>query len=245
VRWLWPRRPRKSKRNRPREASSPTPRHPPFSVAAVGQRREVVIRGEEPQEEAQGRGEGPEYVFQANRLIAEAATKPPRKNTSSEDGDVKARAYDEGSDGDEAAASAARHAHAASVAAADNKAAASAARHARAAIAARRTAKANKIDEGAHNKGSINDEAEASAVRRAYAASAASNDDKAAASAVKAGAYDKGSDGDEAAASAARRAYAASVAAEDDKAAASAARRARAAIAARCLSRMSKAKVSV
>ena len=54
ARWLWPRRPRKSKRNRPREASSPTPRHPPFSVAAVGQRREVVIRGEEPQEEAQG-----------------------------------------------------------------------------------------------------------------------------------------------------------------------------------------------
>ncbi len=51
-------------------------------------------------------------------------------------GDVKAGAYDEGSDGDEAAASAARHTHAASVAADDDKAAASAARHARAAIAA-------------------------------------------------------------------------------------------------------------
>ncbi len=101
-------------------------------------------------------------------------------------------------------------------------------------IAAQRTAKADKIDEGAQNKGSFNNKAKASAVRRAYVASAASNNDKAAASAVKAGAYDEGSDKDEAAASAARCAYAASVAADDDNAAASAARRARAAIAARC-----------
>ena len=42
----------------------------------------------------------------------------------------------------------------------------------------------NEIDEGAHNEGSVNDEAEASAVRCAYAASAASNNNKAAASAV-------------------------------------------------------------
>jgi hypothetical protein len=191
ARWLWPQRLRKSKRNRPREASSPTPRHPPF-FAAVGQRREVVIRGEDPRKKP--RGEGPGYVFRADRLIAKAATKPPRENTSSEDGDVKAGAYDEGSDRDEAAASATRRAHAASVAANDDKAAASAARHARAAIGARRTAKADEIDEGAHNEGSINDKAKASAVRRTYAASAASNDDKAVASAVKARAYDEGFD---------------------------------------------------
>jgi hypothetical protein len=64
----------------------------------------------------------------------------------------------------------------------------------------------NKIDEGAHNKGSINDEPEASAARCAYATSTASNDNKAATSAVEAGAYDEGSNGDEAGASAVRRA---------------------------------------
>ncbi len=79
---------------------------------------------------------------------------------------VKAGAYDEGSDGDEATASAARRAYAASVAADDDNAAASAARHARAAIAARCTAETDEINEGAHNEGSVNDEAEASAVRR-------------------------------------------------------------------------------
>ncbi len=93
---------------------------------------------------------------------------------------------------------------------------------------------ADEINEGAHNEGSVNDEAEASGARHAYAASAASNDDKAAASAVEAGSYNEGSNGDEAAASAARRAYAASFAADDNKAAASAARRARAGIVARC-----------
>jgi len=87
----------------------------------------------------------------------------------------------------------------------------------------------NEIGEGAHNEGSVNDEAEASAARCAYVTSAASNDNKAATSAVEAGAYDKGSNGDEAGASAARRAYAASIAADDNKAAASTARCARAA----------------
>ena len=87
----------------------------------------------------------------------------------------------------------------------------------------------NEIDKGAHNEGSVDDDAVASAARCAYATSAASNDNKAATSAVEAGAYDEGSNGDEAGASAARRAYAASVAADDNKAAASTARRARAA----------------
>jgi len=86
----------------------------------------------------------------------------------------------------------------------------------------------NEIDEGAHNEGSVDNDAVASAARCAYATSAASNDNKAATSAVEAGAYDEGSNGDEAGASAARRAYAASVAADDNKAAASTARRARA-----------------
>ncbi len=49
----------------------------------------------------------------------------------SEDGDVKAGAYDEGSDRDKVAASAARRAYAASIAADNDKAAASAARRAR------------------------------------------------------------------------------------------------------------------
>jgi hypothetical protein len=83
----------------------------------------------------------------------------------------------------------------------------------------------NEIDEGAHNEGSVNDEAEASTARCTYATSAASNDNKAATSDVEAGAYDEGSNRDEAGASAARRAYAASVAADDNKAAASTARR--------------------
>jgi hypothetical protein len=93
----------------------------------------------------------------------------------------------------------------------------------------------NEIDEGAHNEGSVNDEAEASAVRCAYATSAASNENKAATSAVKAGAYNEGSNGDEAGASTVRRVYAASIVADDNKAAASTVRRARAwQIAPRC-----------
>ena len=99
-------------------------------------------------------------------------------------------------------------------------------------IAPQCTAEADEIDEGAHNKDSLDDEAVASAARKAYAARAAFDDDKAATSAVKAGAYNEGSDGDEDGASAARRAYAASVAAAADKAAASAAMHARAARAA-------------
>ena len=85
----------------------------------------------------------------------------------------------------------------------------------------------NEIDEGAHNEGSVNNQAEASAARCTYATSAASNDNKAATSAVEAGAYDKGSNGDEAGANAVRRAYVASVAADNNKAAASTARRVR------------------
>ena len=87
----------------------------------------------------------------------------------------------------------------------------------------------DEIDKGAHNEGSVNNKAEASATRRAYAASAASNDDNAATSAIKAGAYNEGSDRDKAAASTARRVYAASIAANDNKAEASAERHARAA----------------
>ena len=87
----------------------------------------------------------------------------------------------------------------------------------------------NKIDEGAHNKGSVNNEAKASTARCAYATSTASNNNKAATSTVEARAYDEGSNTDEAGASSARRAYVASVAANDNKAAASTARRARAA----------------
>ena len=90
----------------------------------------------------------------------------------------------------------------------------------------------DKINEGAHNEGSVNDKAEASAARCTYAARAASDDNKAATSAIKAGAYEEGSNGDKAAASAARHAYAARVAANDNKAVASPARRARTVIAA-------------
>jgi len=46
----------------------------------------------------------------------------------------------------------------------------------------------NEIDERAHNEGSVNNEAEASAARCAYATSAASNDNKAATPPVEAGA---------------------------------------------------------
>ena len=88
-------------------------------------------------------------------------------------------------------------------------------------------AEADKINKGAHNEGSVDDEAEASAARCAYKTSTPSNDNKAATSAVEAGAYDEGSNGDKAGASAARRAYAASIAADDNKAAASTVRCAR------------------
>ena len=59
----------------------------------------------------------------------------------------------------------------------------------------------NEIDKGAHNEGSVDNDAVASAARCAYATSAASNDNKAATSAVEAGAYEEGSNGDEAGAS--------------------------------------------
>jgi hypothetical protein len=147
-------------------------------------------------------------------------------------------------------ASAARRAYAASVAAAADKAVASAVRHARAAIAALPTAEADEINDGAYNKGSLDNKAEASAARRTYAAHAASDDDEASASAARRaraaivaqrkagggdiddGAFNEGSDNDEAAESAARREYA-SAASDNDEALAPAARRVRAASAAR------------
>ncbi len=91
-----------------------------------------------------------------------AATKPPREDTSSEDGDVQAGAYNEGSGEDEAAVSAARR----SYGAANNpKAVVSA-------IGRARTVRASIP--GARYEGSGKDEAEASAARRvgAYAPSA-------------------------------------------------------------------------
>ena len=60
------------------------------------------------------RGESPGYIVKIDRLLAEAATKPPQEDTSSEDGDVEAGAHHEGSDEDEAAASAARRLYTAS-----------------------------------------------------------------------------------------------------------------------------------
>ncbi len=66
----------------------------------------------------------------ARRAYAASAASNDDKAAASA---IEAGAYDEGSDGDEAAASAARRAYAAIVAADDNKAAASAARLARAA----------------------------------------------------------------------------------------------------------------
>ncbi len=148
-------------------------------------------------------------------------------------------------------ASAARRAYAASVAANNNKAAAAAARRTCAAIAALRTAEANKINDGAHNKGSLNNEAKVSVARRAYAARAASNDNEASASAARRahaaivagctagggdiddGAFNEGSDNDKATESAARYEYA-SAASNNDEASAPAARRVHAASAARC-----------
>ena len=60
------------------------------------------------------REESPGYVFWIDRLLAEAATKPLQEDTSSEDGNVKPGAYNEGSVKDEAAASAARRSYTAS-----------------------------------------------------------------------------------------------------------------------------------
>jgi hypothetical protein len=93
------------------------------------------------------RGESPGYVFRINRLLAEAATKPPQEDTSSEDRDVEAGAYNEGSGEDEAAPSAARRLYTASGTADDPKAAAFAVRRARTAKAVTSTTKAH--DEGA------------------------------------------------------------------------------------------------
>ena len=82
-------------------------------------------------------------------------------------------------------------------------------------IAPRCTAEADEIDEGTHNEGSLDDEAEASAARRAYATRATAATRRARADIVARrtagggdinnGAFDEGSDDDEAAKSAARR----------------------------------------
>jgi hypothetical protein len=156
------------------------------------------------------RGESPGYVFQIDRLLAEAATKPPREDTLSEDGDVKARARHKDSDKDKAATSAARRSYTASGAADNPKAASVAVRRARTAKAVVPTTEAH--NEGADGdltllavSGTTNDsEATAYAARRARTARAAAR---------KAIAHDKGTDGarykgsgnDEAEASAARR----------------------------------------
>ena len=178
--------------------------------------------------------------------VASAASTNDKATASA----IEARAYDEGSGRDEAAPSAARCAYAAHVAADNDKAAASAPRRACTAIAALRTAEAGKINNRAHNKGSLDDEAEASAARRAYGACAASGNNKASASTgrrayaaiaarLMAGggnindrAFGKGSDNDKAAESTVRRAYA-STASNNDEALAPAARRVRVASAAR------------
>ena len=79
-----------------------------------------------------------------------------------------AKAYGEDSNEDKAAASAARHVYAASGTTNNPKATTFAARRACMARAAVRTAKANGINDGARNKGSGDNEAKVSAIRRAY-----------------------------------------------------------------------------
>ena len=122
------------------------------------------------------RGESLGYVFRIDRLLAEAETKPPREDTSSEDGDVKAGAYNEGSNKDKAVASAARRSYMASGTANNPKATVFAVRRARTARAAVSTTEA-------HDVGANGDEAAASNARRAYAASGTANNPKATASA--------------------------------------------------------------
>ena len=136
---------------------------------------------------------------------------------------------DEGSDDNKAAESAVRHAYA-SAASNEDEALASTAMHVHVARAARRTAGGSNINDGAFYKGSEDDKAAESAVRRVYA-SAASNDDDAlaptarqvhAASAAQGmaeggyivdGTSDESSDNNKAKASAARHADVASAAA--------------------------------
>jgi hypothetical protein len=91
---------------------------------------------------------------------------------------------DEGSNDNEAAESTARRAYA-SAASNEDEASAPAARHVRAASAARGTAEGGYIVDGTSDEGSDDDEAKASAARRAYVASAASDDDKAVATAER------------------------------------------------------------
>jgi hypothetical protein len=91
---------------------------------------------------------------------------------------------DKGSDNNEAAESAARRAYASATSDKD-EASAPAARRVRAASAARGTAKGGYIVDGTSDKGSDDNEAEASAARRAYIASTASDDNEAVATAER------------------------------------------------------------
>ncbi len=151
---------------------------------------------------------------------------------------ANAGACNEGSDGEEAAANAARRVYAASGFASDPKAATSAVRRA---CMARGGVRMVKAHAGARDEGANGNEVMASAVRRAYAASGGTDDPKAMTPAAKRartaqaavrteangsndGARYKGSGHDEADASAALRAYASAVS-DSDKAAAVATRR--------------------
>ncbi len=91
---------------------------------------------------------------------------------------------DKGSDNNEAAESAARCAYA-SAASDEDEASAPAARHLHAASAARGTAKGGYIVDGTSDEGSNDDKAKASAARHAYVASAASDDNEAVATAKR------------------------------------------------------------
>ncbi len=82
-----------------------------------------MIRGKEPPGRSPG-GKPQGYIVRIDRLLAEAATRPPQEDTSSEDGDVEAGAYNEGSGKDEAAVSATRRSYTASGEADNPKAAA-------------------------------------------------------------------------------------------------------------------------
>jgi hypothetical protein len=134
-------------------------------------------------------------------------------------GDIDNGAFDEGSDNDEAAESAARHGYA-SAASDDDEASAPAARHVRAASAARGTAEGGYIVVGTSDEGSNNNEAAESTARCAYAS--ATSDEALAPAArhvrvvsvargtakggyIVDGTSDEGSDDNEAEASAARQ----------------------------------------
>ncbi len=119
------------------------------------------------------RGTSPGCVLQINRPPTEAATKPPQEDTSVtrrarmvraavRTAEANAGAVDKGSNGDKAAASAARRAYAASGFASDPKAATPAVRRVRTARGGVGTAEAHT---GPGDKGADGDEVGASATR--------------------------------------------------------------------------------